>query len=72
MKKKWILEKIKVALRRIFSGRACLFAECCCGLRGPMYVGELDRHHAVELTDFGCYQCMKFARGCWGPRLKSY
>jgi len=37
-----------------------------------MYVGELDTQHAVELEDFGCIQCRKFARGCWGPQLKTY
>lgn len=72
MRGKNLLDMLKVAIRRILSGRPCLFAECCCGLRGPMYVGDLGRHHAVELTDFGCYQCKKFAHGCWGPQLKTY
>lgn len=72
MRSRNILDMLKIALRRILSGRPCLFAECSCGLRGPMYVGELDTQHAVELEDFGCIQCRKFARGCWGPQLRTY
>ena len=53
MRSKNILEMLKLALRRILSGRPCLFAECSCGLRGPMYVGELDTQHAVELEVSG-------------------
>ena len=72
MKVKHIFAHLKLVFRRILTGKPCLFAECCCGLRGPMYVGNPHIQLAVELDDFGCWGCNRFSHGCWGPRLKTY
>jgi len=82
MRNKNILDRLKAAFRRVLYRRPGFYAECCCGLRGPKYVCGLDRYnmldpmdfyHCVELSGgFGCSQCSKFARGCWGPRLRAY
>lgn len=70
MKAKNFLTKLKVALRKILSGRQAVFAVCSCGLRGPMYVGDVPS--VVELSGFGCRKCTKYAHGCWGPRLQTF
>lgn len=82
MKSKTFLDRLKAALRRVLYRRPGFYAECCCGLRGPRYIGNFDAKNSLQywsyincpdgLKNFGCLGCKKFARGCWGPQLRTY
>jgi|GEM_PF-2631725 len=67
---KRMLGRIRIWLKHALSGSPCMFAVCCCGLRGPMYIGDPNVQAAVDLHDFGCFECKKLCHTCWGPRME--
>ena len=71
-----LLDKIKVWLLKVLSGKPALFAVCCCGGTSTLttrsiYVGGRSSYSQAELCRMmGCCRCGKFCRCCAGPMVR--
>ncbi len=71
-----LIDKVKIWLRKVLSGRPALFAVCCCGgtevfTKRSIYVGGRSAYNQADLCRMmGCARCGKFCRCCAGPMVR--